>query len=558
MSRTMSERIVERLSTGWRIGSSRRSFLSGAAVVGTALASNPWRYITQPMTAYASVCGDGAACNEGWSAFCCTITGANQCPPGSFVAGWWKADQSGFCCGSARYYVDCNASCGSDWTCHCASGTCDQRRVACNQFRYGQCHQEIACYGPVVCRVVTCTPPWVFDDSCTATSLTDNRTVTHSAPCLPGNCPSTITQYYYDHGGPGGPFGGATGAERAGASGTRYATFEKAVLYTVAGDGVHTITGTALTRYRSVGGSAGALGYPTRPTTAVTGGSRIRFQHGMIYRSAAGKAYSISGVVYDKWLSVNTLSSGLGLPVAQQLADSDHSIRQRFTNGIIFSAPGSGVRYLKGSLYRKWLALGGSHGVLGPPTSDHRTQGGVQLATFDHGALYFSEATGAHAVVGVLHAGYAAQGGRNGSLGLPVADEQRTGGGSRSQRFQKGGLFWTSHDGVHPLTGVFWAKWRAVKGLNSGLGFPISGQVVSAPGKTRVRFTHGVMYHSKSTGTHYVTGRLYQEYARLGGAVGPLGLPLSDPVRSGSTIRVKFAGGTLTLNTTTNKITRSS
>ena len=182
--------MVNGLSTrlaGRRVG--RRSFLAGAAVVGSAVATHPWQYATRPLTAYASVCGSGAACDEGWSAFCCTITGANQCPPGSFVAGWWKADRSGFCCGSARYYIDCNASCGSNWKCHCASGTCDQRRVACNQFRYGQCHTEIDCYGPVVCRVITCTPPWQFDTACGTTSLTDNSTASHSRPVPTGHLP---------------------------------------------------------------------------------------------------------------------------------------------------------------------------------------------------------------------------------------------------------------------------------------------------------------------------------------------------------------------------------
>lgn len=160
-TQTMSERIVTRLASGlFGKRASRRSFLTASALVGSAVAVDPWTFFTKPVSAYATVCGAGAACSDGWSVFCCTINhGANSCPPDSFVGGWWKADRSSFCCGSARYYIDCNARCGSSWRCHCNSTTCDQRRVACNQFRYGQCHQEISCYGPVVCRMVTCTPP---------------------------------------------------------------------------------------------------------------------------------------------------------------------------------------------------------------------------------------------------------------------------------------------------------------------------------------------------------------------------------------------------------------
>jgi hypothetical protein len=171
-----------------------------AAVVGSALAVTPLRYLLRPGTAYASLCGPETDCGSGWSAMCCTINnGSNSCPPGSIAGGWWKADNSGFCGGGARYYIDCNATCscgcrGSGMCgpgchacqCHCASGTCDERRVCCNEFRYGQCHLEIGCMGPVVCRIVTCVPPWQFDGSCTTTSATANATALHDAPCLHG------------------------------------------------------------------------------------------------------------------------------------------------------------------------------------------------------------------------------------------------------------------------------------------------------------------------------------------------------------------------------------
>ena len=181
---TLSERIVRRLS---ELGPkhSRRSFFTRAAVAGSALAVNPLNYVLKPGTAYAqTTCGPGATCGEGWSVFCCTINnGQNACPPGSFVAGWWKADSSSYCGGGPRYIVDCNQMCGEPCTCYCPTGTCDNRRTCCNQFRYGQCHQEITCAGPVRCRMVMCVPPWQFDATCTTASATDNRTGEHNAPC---------------------------------------------------------------------------------------------------------------------------------------------------------------------------------------------------------------------------------------------------------------------------------------------------------------------------------------------------------------------------------------
>lgn len=51
-------------------------------------------------------------------------------------------------------------------------------------FRNGQRNNHVACLGPFVCRIVTCTPPWLFDGSCWTRSATDNRTADHYAPCL--------------------------------------------------------------------------------------------------------------------------------------------------------------------------------------------------------------------------------------------------------------------------------------------------------------------------------------------------------------------------------------
>jgi hypothetical protein len=38
--------------------------------------------------------------------------------------------------------------------------------------------------GAIMCRVVTCTPPWQLDSTCTGTPATDQSTLTHDRPCL--------------------------------------------------------------------------------------------------------------------------------------------------------------------------------------------------------------------------------------------------------------------------------------------------------------------------------------------------------------------------------------
>jgi hypothetical protein len=189
-----AERLVNRMAArAGRPRPGRRGFLGGAALVGAALAVDPWSYLTRPASAYDAVCGADNTCAAGYTVFCCTVNaGSNTCPPDSFIGGWWKADNSNFCGGSARYYIDCNAYRDGRYRCHCNTTTCDQRRVACNQFRYGQCNTQIpyANTGPVLCRVVSCTPPWVqYGSTCSSSSATDNNTATHSAPCIGGHPP---------------------------------------------------------------------------------------------------------------------------------------------------------------------------------------------------------------------------------------------------------------------------------------------------------------------------------------------------------------------------------
>jgi hypothetical protein len=185
--------LAEKASTLLEARSSRRGFLYRSALVGTALATNPVELVTRPVSAYAAVCDCrgqpcpcGTACCDGYTAFCCNLTGSNTCPSGTILGGWWKADGSGFCGDAPRYYMDCNVLPGSESVCycHCSGDDCNNRVECCSGFRYGQCHQEYAQLGRIYCRVVTCTPPWAFDATCTTTSATDQATATHTTYCL--------------------------------------------------------------------------------------------------------------------------------------------------------------------------------------------------------------------------------------------------------------------------------------------------------------------------------------------------------------------------------------
>ena len=86
-----------------------------------------------------------------------------------------------------RYYVDCNRIPGQSFPggCHCANGSCNQRRVSCNVFRYGQCNTHIGGTTEVVCRVVVCqNPASVAQFNCNATVKVENAVCGQDAGCL--------------------------------------------------------------------------------------------------------------------------------------------------------------------------------------------------------------------------------------------------------------------------------------------------------------------------------------------------------------------------------------
>ena len=203
----MSRQLVAKLSCLVERHTSRRGFLRSLAMSATAAVFAP-AYIFRPIGAEAAIitclglrCDSRSPCCDGWTEFCCRLTGENTCPPGTVVGGWWKVDNSSFCSYDQprpRYYIDCNVACSTGSgcgpsglcsrsataaQCRCPDG-CETRRVDCIQFRYGQCNEDI-CVGPIRCRVVTCVPPWQWDPGCsTRPVLTNNATRHHDRPCL--------------------------------------------------------------------------------------------------------------------------------------------------------------------------------------------------------------------------------------------------------------------------------------------------------------------------------------------------------------------------------------
>ncbi|MBV8941850.1 MAG: twin-arginine translocation signal domain-containing protein [Solirubrobacterales bacterium] len=191
----MTQRLVEAAGSLVQRRTSRRGLLARAALAGSAMVVAPWRFLTRPVSAMEVIgpgnCPSGSLCANGYSAFCCQVNhGANRCPSGTFIGGWWMctAYSGGGVCASegVRYYVDCNClpghSCGG---CRCAHGTCNEMRIDCNVFRYGQCNTQIGGITPVYCRVVVCQNPARIDGfNCSSSVAVDDNVCSQTADCL--------------------------------------------------------------------------------------------------------------------------------------------------------------------------------------------------------------------------------------------------------------------------------------------------------------------------------------------------------------------------------------
>ena len=530
--------LVERLSN--RLGGpvwNRRNFLVRTALFGSAVAIAPKEFALEPRTAYQSVCGLSTKCHDGYTAFCCTINnGANFCPTGTFIAGWWKADRASFCGGKARYYVDCNGLPHTEWHCHCPSTTtCDKRHVSCVQFRYGNCHTEIAIdvrKSPVVCRLVTCTPPWQFDPSCTKASFTDQETVTHSAPCLPGPNPSAITNKWSDLGGKGGELGPAIGSVQATAllSGT-WQRYARGAVFQVQGLGVHGVRPRVWNRFGTTI-ATGKWGYPTEdghPSTDNVGWRQV-------FQSKTGTKFSPSAVVtvHPSFGTFAVLAPAIG-PWSAAGAES----RLGYPIATTTPTPGGYGTYTPCS-----RATSKSQRVLS--------------------AVVTSTTLGGYVINDAMFSAWTTAGGINGP-GYPLGNASPTAGGiGTTQRFvpiaagvadyEQTSTYVSSAAGTFSLLGPIATAWAFDQSLGGSVGLPATSPTSAVSGSTsysELICTKGRLYASTLCPASSLTGALLDAYLSAGGPLGSLGLPLTSTVLDGLDVsHVTFERGTLTLTGT--------
>jgi uncharacterized protein with LGFP repeats len=500
----------------------RRGLLARVAVVGSAVMVSGTDYILRPGTAYSSVCGGSPNCAGGWTAMCCTINhGVNTCPPGSFPGGWWKAADASLCGGDARYYVDCQAECtkcgcapGAHycaegcWSCkpHCADhGTCDHRRVCHNVFRYGQCNRDQGCSGPVVCRAISCTPPWKWAD-CSRTTATDDFTVTQSAPCLPR---WTAIQRRYTALGSQASVLGATVYGEIAARRARIQRYQHGRMYWSPRTGAHFLTAELLAAYLRLGQTGSHLGLPTTDSQRLAdgSGSAARFEDGGVFERNGGSAHGVWGVIWRRWKSTGLTHGPLGYPTTDVEVDTAHAATYaHFQHGSIFKVGKANAAVLIGDIAAKYRDLGYQKSRLGYPTTSIRPTGDKMghYAGFVNGSIYQGPQLSAHEVDGDIATKYEALKSEAGPLGYPISDRVTlttdTDGIAYESTFQTGAIVEVPPGGAYGVWGPIYDAWMDHGGPGGELGFPTSDVLTIDSTHTQSMFEHGTATYDSSTG----------------------------------------------------------
>lgn len=208
-----------------------------------------------------------------------------------------------------------------------------------------------------------------------------------------------------------------------------------------------------------------------------------------------------------------------------------------------------------GAIGAKWQQLGGATGPLGEPTSNERCDpSGLCHETFTAGDIYYTAATGAHAVLlgqGKTGPEWTTRGGMA-TLGYPVTDEKCDPAGC-AQRYSQGtDLAWTPVGGYQQVwtRGAIGGVVYGLYGGYAGTGYPTSAEACTLKDQGCVQeFGQFRIMWSPSSGAFgvWAPGAIGALYASADAEQGKLGFPTSKEIcgLKGSGCYQNYQGGAI-------------
>jgi hypothetical protein len=362
---------------------------------------------------------------------------------------------------------------------------------------------------------------------------------------------------YRSSGGPDGSLGYETRAPACGLrNGGCRREFENGWIYWSPATGAHALTRAPLAAWWVDGGAQNsALGYPTGELVCglFRGGCLQDFQGGTVLQSPVNRVAAVSGSFRTRWEALEGEYGVLGYPTrGQRCGLTGGGCYQAFENGNLYSLPGAPVRAVVTSpVMARWGALGWENGWLGYPVGDTRcglVNGGCFQA-FQGGSIYSSPATGAHPVGGAIRGHWGTKNYEKGLLGYPTSDE-RCGlvNGGCFQLFQGGSIYWSPATGPHAVGGAIRDAWGRLGWERGRMGYPTSDERCGLrDGGCFQRFQGGSVYWSPASGAHSVssTHPITANWAKTGYERGFLGFPVTELYSIPGGQAQRFQGGLL-------------
>ncbi len=287
--------------------------------------------------------------------------------------------------------------------------------------------------------------------------------------------------------------------------GGRNRLYQYGSIYWSPGTGANEVHGPIRDRWAALDWERSVLGLPTTDQLSTPNGvGRVNhFQAGSIFWTAGTGAHEVRGAIRDRWAATGWESGPLGFPTTGQLTTPNGVGRvNHFQGGSIFWTPGTGAQDVRGPIRGTWAALGWEGGMMGFPTSGQlRTPNGVGLVNhFQGGSIFYSPATGAREVTLGIRDAWARVGWENGRLGFPTTNQLVTPDSfGRVSHFQGGSIFWSPATGAHAVDGGIRNHWASTGWERGGLGYPVSDAYPIAEG-FRQDFQRGSIIWSRSTG----------------------------------------------------------
>lgn len=252
--------------------------------------------------------------------------------------------------------------------------------------------------------------------------------------------------------------------------------FQHGAIYWHPNVGAHEVHGPIRARWQELGGEKGFLGFPTSDVTpgadARSVGFFAHFQGGSVYWAPVPLRVATIGATLSGSVSTASPASATTAVTAARLATGAPS--QMLTRS---NLPGNQSMLLHSDQLHSAIV------EPSPAVASNLVFSGVR-GGFDFGlgtSLDFAESSaGAYEVHGTIRQKYLALGAEASILGYPQTDETGTPDGiGRFNHFQGGSIYWTPATSAHEVHGLIRDRWASLGWeRNPQLGYPITDEFI--------------------------------------------------------------------------------